>query len=313
MGRRVPMSASIQDAARGAIQLVIEPLARLALDAELGVGDFVRTVERAFVLAVERAAAETNRPRPSDTEISIRTGLTRVKVNQIRASEESARPNATSGQPRAIRILWGWRHDPDFLDRTGKPRLLPLRGRRSFVELIKRHAGDPRVRSILMELKRLQTVKQHADGQVELIDRSNSAVPWVAADIRLLGESAREQLETLLYNLPHPSMPRFHRRVVNVRVKTADASRLVRDASRQTDSLAETIEAAIVDRHVTVEPRDCAQAATLLSVTFFMYERDVVAEPITAMSDRGGHRSRLAGKASDELKNKKTVDRREKR
>ena len=66
---------------------------------------------------------------------------------------EEHQPEPDRGGQRAERVLQGWWKDPDFLDRNGDPLKLPLRGtRRSFAALVKRYAGDPRVRTLLEEL-----------------------------------------------------------------------------------------------------------------------------------------------------------------
>jgi hypothetical protein len=306
---RVPMSGEIEGAAAAAVMKVLEPLARLALDNGLGVGDVVRLLERAFVRAAENSA-EAQQGKPSDTEVSIRTGMTRIKVSQIREAAELDGTQGASRQPRTARVLWGWRHDPDFLDRAGQPKVLPLRGARSFTELVRRHAGDPRVRSLLQELKRVKSVRQRPDGLVELVGRGDPAVRWDADGITTLGESAQELLETLLYNLHHPRIPRFHRRVVNAHVKPAEAPRLVRDLGRQANSLADAISDALMDEDVTVKPADSRQEATFLSLTFFLHDRDIVVEPVSTTSDKSGRESHVTAQLAKEATRERTVPRR---
>ena len=68
----------------------------------------------------------------------------------LKAPREEHPPEPERGGQRAERVLQGWWKDPDFLDSNGEPLKLPLRGpRRSFAALVKRYAGDPRVRDAL--------------------------------------------------------------------------------------------------------------------------------------------------------------------
>jgi hypothetical protein len=274
------MNDPINEAVTGAVEEVLAPLAQLAMEMQIGASEFTRLIEQAFIRAVEQEAASAGRPQPGPSAIAARSGLTRQRVSQLRSSRAGEKSVVSERQPQTLRILSAWKTDPKFSDSSGSPTILSLRGPLSFSALVKRHGSGLRARSILKELERIKAVRFTKDRRVEMIHRADVDAARKAQAIRDLGEFGREFLETLTHNVLNPETPRYHRRVVGLRVKNEEVPRLVRDAGSQASIWALAFQDALTDNNVTVKPGRNALKATRLSGHFFMSERPNVVTAI---------------------------------
>lgn len=129
--------------------VVAKRLASILLPIGFGVGDFISAAKAAFV---EAAAEQIKKrgDRPSTARIAIVTGLTRAEVGKLRLDNQPAtRPFA---EQRTERVMHGWFSDSLYVDSTGAPRALPMKGPGSFDELVRKYSGDIPRRAVLEEL-----------------------------------------------------------------------------------------------------------------------------------------------------------------
>ena len=210
------MTRNVTGAVNAATLRLLEPLARLLLEARIGIGEFTALARLAYVKAAVQEGHESRAGRVNVSRIAANTGLTRVEVAALLAEQRGAPPRKQRGRVRAERVLQGWWSDPQFQDHSGTPARLPRKGaRRSFVALVRRHSGDSHnAAPILEELLRSQAVREHADGTLEAVSRTCVNVGWDESGIEALGEELAEHIETLLYNLKNPDRPRFAKRIV---------------------------------------------------------------------------------------------------
>ncbi len=274
------VSDPIKVALSAAVEEVLEPLAQLAMETQMGASEFIRLIEQAFIRAVEHDAMLAGRPLPGASAVAARTGLTRQRVSQLRSIGSLEKAKASERQPQTLRILSAWKTDPTFVDRSGSPKVLPVRGPVSFNALVKRYGSGLRARSILKELERIKAVRVTKDGQVEMLHRADVDAARKAQSVRDLGEYGREFLETLTHNVLNPETPRYHRRAIGIHVKNEEVPRLIRDAGSQASIWALALQDAITDNRVTVKPGPSAQKATRLSGHFFLYERPSIVQAI---------------------------------
>ena len=263
------MSNPVHEAMSTAVEEILEPLAQLAMEMQIGASDFIRLIEQAFIRAVEHDAVVAGRLRPGASAIAARSGLTRQRVSQLRSMRPAGISQATERQPQTLRILSAWKTDAKFLDRAGSPRILPVRGPVSFNALVKRHGSGIRARSILKELERIKAVRFTKDGGVEMLHPAELDPARKAQGIRDLGEFGREFLETLTHNVLNPETPRYHRRVAGLHVKNEEVPRLVRDAGLQAGVWAIALQDAITDSSVTLKPGPHAQKVDAVEWAFF--------------------------------------------
>jgi hypothetical protein len=267
------MSDPLNEAVSTAVEEVLAPLAKLAMEMQTGVSEFTLLVEQAFIRAVEHEAVLAGRPAPGASMVAARSGLTRQRVSQLRSMRDGKSSNVPERQPQTLRILSAWKTDPKFCDPSGSPKALSLRGPLSFNALVKRHGSGLRARSILKELERIKAVRFTKDRRIEVVHRADVDAARKVQAIRDLGEFGREFLETLAHNVLNPETPRYHRRVVGLHVKDQEVPRLIRDAGSQAGVWAVALQDAITDSSVTVKPGPSAQKATRLSGHFFISEQ----------------------------------------
>lgn len=210
------MTRNVTGAVNAATLRLLEPLARLLLDARIGIGEFTALARLAYVKAALQDGQDSRPGRINVSRIAANTGLTRVEVAALLAEQRGGPRRQQRGRVRAERVLQGWWSDPEFLDHSGAPARLRRKGaRRSFVGLVKRHSGDAHnAAPILEELLRSQAVREHADGTLEAVSRTCVNVAWDEAGIEALGEELAEHIQTLLFNLRNPDRPRFAKRIV---------------------------------------------------------------------------------------------------
>ena len=285
----------VQDALAALGQL-LGPAVPLLMEMGVGLGDCTRVLEQLYVdaghsLARGRAAKRTARPPIS--RISVITGLHRAKVAELLRSPPP--PAITSGgrRHRAERVMQGWLADPDFRDAgTGQPAVLSLRGSGStFTLLVKRHSGDPRVRTILQELKHVRAVRQHCDGRVELV-RTTYAPPTLdTGAIAAAGECARDYLSTLIHNIRHPSRQLYARSVVNARFVQSEVAKVSRNLIVQAEATMDAVDSAVRAPAVTLGLREPDSAGARFGATLFFICEPYGRDP--------GHRRRRARRTVD--------------
>ena len=274
------MSETVKAAVMRAVLRLLEPLVRLLLEAGIGVGEFNKLAKMAYARAARDAQAEAT---PNISRIAVLTGIPRGEVGEILRRPEEYRAEPERGVQRAERVLQGWWKDADFCDPNGEPARLPLRGpRRSFAALVKRYAGDPRVLTLLKELLRVKAVRRLPDGKLEVLSRTFVTARWDNAGIEMVGDRVRDLLDTLVYNLKHPSSPRYARFIVNSEVDPRYVPLLLRDITQQSEVLADTFQDALNDPERIVRPARSAQDAHRISIGIFVTEEPTL---VTLSSD----------------------------
>jgi Family of unknown function (DUF6502) len=269
------MSESLKSALRTAVLRILEPLAKWLLDAGLGVGDVQSLVKIAFVRAAREKLRDSGGVggRPNVSRIAVLTGLTRADVNGILVDPEAAQPS-DRGRQRAERVLSGWWNDSNFLDPSGAPAVLPVRGKgRSFANLVDRYGGERLLAgSILDALLRVKAVRQRSDGRVQAISRTYATVRWDPEGVIAMGQQVKEHLETLVHNLRTPAQATYVGRVVNAQVDPRYIPMLLRDLQEEAEGMVHTTDATINSPNYTAQGRAETDAVTL-GLSLYVFQR----------------------------------------
>jgi hypothetical protein len=290
---RTAVSETVKAAVMRAVLRLMEPLARLLLEAGIGVGEFNKLAKIAYTRAARDAAPEVT---PNLSRIAVLTGIPRGEVAEILRRPDEYRAEPERGVQRAERVLQGWWKDADYCDNDGTPLKLPLRGpRRSFAALVKRYAGDPRVVTLLKELLRVKAVRRLPDGKLEVLSRTFATARWDNTGIEMVGERVRDLLDTLVHNLKHPSRPRYARFVVNAEVDPNFVPLLLRDITHQAEVMADSFQDALSDPERIVRPTRSAQDAHRISIGIFVTEEATLVPPSSASVQIPAKHPRKAG------------------
>jgi len=271
------MSRNVASAVNAATLRVLEPLARFLLEARIGIGEFNALARRAYVQAAVAGNSEGGSGRVNVSRVAAATGLTRVEVSALLAEQRGAPPRKKRGRVRAERVLQGWWNDAQFHDRNGSPLRLPRSGpKRSFAALVRRHSGDSHnSAAILEELLRSQAIREHPDGTLEALSRSCLNVGWDEAGIEAFGEELAEHLETLLYNLRNPALPRFSKRVVCGRLDPHAARVIIPEIAEQAEIFLEGAQDALNRPRHPTHLRESRSDALRFSVALQFFQAPV--------------------------------------
>jgi hypothetical protein len=186
--------------------------------------EFAESAKSVYVeVATERFG---KRGRPTNvSRTAVLTGLTRRDVRKQRVRLGSTEPTPSGYVTKASLILTAWHHDPEFLDKKGKPRILVMEGEDvSFAGLVKRCGGaDVQPTTLLKELIAAGCVKRQADGRLKVLLRDYIPHNMNAQMVRLWATGLADIATTSSHNLTRgPKDPsRFERAAVNDRIPVA--------------------------------------------------------------------------------------------
>ena len=190
-----------------AVELILRPLARLFVEQGLVFPSVEELLKRAYVRVTDAEFPIDGEP-PSDSRISILSGVHRKDVRRLRARAEGT-PRAIT-LPFASEVVTRWISDARYLDAQGRPRVLPRTTRGtapSFDGLVASISKDVRPRVLLDELARLGVAAEEGE-EVELL--VSAFVPQKDHEQRLfyLGRNIHDHLAACVHNLARrePSM-----------------------------------------------------------------------------------------------------------
>lgn len=215
-----------------ALQYVMRPLVRLMLRKGVTFNSFVNLLKEIFVEVAEREFRLDGKP-PSDSRISLLTGVHRKDVRRLRAQEvqdEACLPEAVSFGAHLVSI---WLNHAPFCEQPGEPRPLPrlasVGGERSFDGLVAALSTDIRARVVLDEWLRLGIVKVDEQDQVHLETRAFVPQRGFEEKIAYFRHNLHDHASAAVYNLTETGEPLFERSVHYDSLSLAGVSQL-RDA-----------------------------------------------------------------------------------
>lgn len=268
------MSDQARQQVQSACRRILKPVVRLLLRQGVGAGELTDICKSVFV----EAAAEDHRQksgRVNQSRVAIVTGLTRAEVKRLLASPRVTHARYDWHRHRATRVLLGWHQDPEFLDRRGLPRELPLRGRKtSFARLVHRYSGDMPTRAMLDELIATRAVVRKSNGLVRVRAKTISNVRIGARDVASVGERASDYLNTLVRNLSTAETPLFEATACSTTVYERTVPLLSRDIRIRGGNLIASIEDQL--QSASVSRRNAKSVGrgrlTRFGVTVFVFE-----------------------------------------
>lgn len=205
---------------------MLRPLAQLMIARGVTLPALVGAMKEIFVdVAVQRFSLD-GRP-PSDSRISLLTGVHRKDVRAIRAQSRPLSQPRGSGLPATV--IGRWLARPDLLDDVGRPRPLP---RPEFDALVASVSKDVRPRTVLDELLRLGLVESAEGDAVRLL--TDAFVPARDGEelLGFLQQNLHDHLAAATANiLAPPGAPRMLERAVYYNnLRPADVERLEAEA-----------------------------------------------------------------------------------
>lgn len=199
----------------GAVRRLLRPLLRLLVENQIALGRLVELIKETLVDMAERdikAAGGT----PTDTRIHLLTGVHRKDVRRLRRTQDAA-----DAMPATVslggQIIARWTSDAACLDRSGRPRVLPLSApanEMSFKNLVDEIGRqDIRPRAALEELLRLGVVEMNGDDQVRLQMEAFVPEKGFTEKAFYFGQNIRDHLAAGARNLRGTQAPLLDRSV----------------------------------------------------------------------------------------------------
>lgn len=189
------------------------PLVRLLVRKGIAHKELGDLIKRVYIDVSEQELIET-KGKASTSAIAIMSGMTRKEVAALRDLPLDG-VGHTNRYNRAVRVISGWRVDPEFTTARGKPRVLPLHGDNgSFEALVARYSGDIPVKAMLDELQRVGAVETSGSGGLRLLAEAYLPTSDEKEGLAILGVDTGLLIETIGYNIdPSNAEKRFQRKV----------------------------------------------------------------------------------------------------
>jgi hypothetical protein len=210
--------------------VVLRPIAKILLRYGIGFREFAEVAKSAFVDVATTDHGIRGRPT-NISRVAVMTGLTRKEVRRIRDQSESGNNTIVLKTTPLSTVLHRWHSEEDYLDRDGRPAVLPFVGETgSFSSLVKRFGGDIPPGAMRTELKRVGALAEDENGDVRAIRRAvhpkanhenlcaslaHSVYPLISTIAHNtnpeLGEPTWGQLTTFTADICETELPRIRR------------------------------------------------------------------------------------------------------
>jgi hypothetical protein len=247
-----------------ALQKLLEALADVLLPHGMTPKRFGELARFAFLrAAIERSRLRNGRVNHS--RVAAQTGLSRAEVKRMLLQDEALYDGRFAVAP-VERVLDGWRTDPVWASRLGRPRLLRITGpRASFAALVRKYGGDVPHRALLDELRRINAVAD--DGSSVWLKTSRTlrkrndfaflspVLPVLVDAIRLASRRASSRPSSSIYRLTFPLENEVDLAIVRARCASIAESML--------DGLGDSLGTAITLPRRRGKPR-CSFTVTVL-------------------------------------------------
>ncbi len=209
-----------------AFRLLLQPIVRMLVQTGVTWKEAADVCKTTFVEVATKEFGLYGRPT-NISRVAIMTGLSRRDVSRIRKLLAEERPVDFSHMNTATRLLTGWHLDGDYLDASGKPRVLPFSGHEpDFSELVRKYGGDIAPVTMSRELQRVGAVRELEDGSLQVLKRFYMPLAIDSGAVLRGGSVLRDLGNTIDYNLVRDAEAptRFEGRATNANVRATDAA-----------------------------------------------------------------------------------------
>lgn len=265
-----PASAMPQAAFVQALRRVLRPLVRLMLAKGITVQYLTEMLKSLYVEVAEREFRIDDKP-PTDSRISLMSGVHRKDVSRLRAELEAEVPSAPAVVSLGANLVAVWLGSPLYTDAQGQPLALPRHrsegGDVSFEALVASVNSDIRSKVVLDEWLRLGVAHLDDDKRVRL--KADAFVPSEGFEEKAFyfGHNQHDHLAAAVHNL-RGLQPAFLDRSVHYDALGAES---VQALSKQSLDLGMKALLAVNKSAMAAEQRDAASTAPRQRITFGVY------------------------------------------
>lgn len=224
MGRHLKPS----DMLFASVAALLRPLAKLLIAHGVPLSTVVEMMKKAYVRVAADEYAIGSTP-PTDTRVSLLTGVHRKDVRRIRAEQPDEIP-AIRRLDALSEVVTRWISDRRYCGRDGLPRALPRRSGdgavHSFDSLAYGVSSDLKPRTLLDELERLGVVRLDRDRVVLQVD---AFIPDTGSQesLHYFGNNVRDHIAAATHNILGGSPPELEQSVYSDGVSPESANELL--------------------------------------------------------------------------------------
>ena len=265
-----PASAMPQAALVQALRRVLKPLVRLMLEKGITVQYLTEMLKSLYVEVAEREFRIDDKP-PTDSRISLMSGVHRKDVSRLRAELQAEAPAAPAVVSLGANLVAVWLGSPLYTDAAGQPLALPRfrseGGDVSFEALVASVNSDIRSKVVLDEWLRLGVA--HLDDDKRVCLNADAFVPSEGFEEKAFyfGHNQHDHLAAAVHNL-RGLQPAFMDRSVHYDALSAES---VQALSKQSLDLGMKALLAVNKNAMAAEQRDAPSTAPRQRMTFGVY------------------------------------------
>ncbi|GJM08655.1 MAG: hypothetical protein DHS20C11_09310 [Lysobacteraceae bacterium] len=257
---------------------VLRPLVRILLKQDVSFRQFAELARWVYVDVAQEFGID-GKP-PTKSRISVITGLSRVEVARLQESSPEQDTIVNQHWHRAGRVLSAWANEPEYQDRYGQPRVIPIEGDTlSFEHLVAQHSGGTTVKSVLDEVLRVAAVERLDDGQLRLL-RPFYLTETSSGDeqnLHVLGLSTESLINTIGHNIePDQDEPFFQRLVLDDGFDPSVLPTLRAQLRRRGQTLANEVDGFLAGiKTVAAEKADNVRGSARVGMGIYYFESPV--------------------------------------
>jgi Family of unknown function (DUF6502) len=209
-------SPSIPPSMLSALRRIMRPLVRLMLRKGVTYTMFTDVLKEVFVNVAHREFRLDDKV-PTDSRISLLTGVHRKDVRRLRSESDTATAALPENITLGAQLVNEWTRSPPFCSEPGQalalPRLASVGGDCSFDALVAKVSTDIRGRVVLDEWLRLGVVRLDDQDRVHL--EAQAFVPQKGFDEKAayFGHNLHDHACAAVHNLSGEGLPFFERSV----------------------------------------------------------------------------------------------------
>ncbi|WP_282061734.1 DUF6502 family protein [Roseobacter litoralis] len=182
---------------------------------------------------------------PTDSRVSLLTGVHRRDVRTILSSDDDAWKTARGKSATFATVLSQWMTRPEYQDDTGQPISLPKTSENSpnFEALVREINTDIRPRTILDELTRQDLVHESADGLLRISEGAFTGPRSDHDKLVFFAANVGDHLAAASQNLLSDDAPFLERAVFYNRLSPASVDQIEEHAGQLAQNMLETLNA----------------------------------------------------------------------
>ncbi|WP_133126037.1 DUF6502 family protein [Pseudohalioglobus lutimaris] len=253
------MDMTIHQALHQTVLKLLRPLVRVLINHGVSQDAFAELSRQAYVKEGFAHMASRGK-RATVSGVAALTGLSRKEVKRLNEADGDALGAEGHRRNKAIRVISGWMHDPDF-QATAEPAKLAIEGDGPcFAELVKRYSGDITPVAMLSLLQDSGNVSVD-NGYVTLEKKAFIPMATPLDRLNILGTDAGELIETIGHNMMAvPESRLFQRKVSNALVHKDALSEFRELSNQRSQELLEEYDAWL-SRHEVQDESEAAYVA----------------------------------------------------